>query len=61
MDNLLRQYAHQGHKFRELEAKMSPEALAVSDATHCRLKESTVIEELRDAPGIQFESLAADE
>ena len=48
-------------KFSELEAKMSPEAMTVSDATHRRLKESMVLEEPRDAPGSQFESIAADE
>ena len=36
-------------KFKELEAKMSPEAIRTSDATYHGLKQSMALEELRDA------------
>jgi DNA-binding XRE family transcriptional regulator len=36
-------------KFRELEARMSSEAITTSDTIYHRLKESMALEELRDA------------
>ena len=36
-------------KFKELEARMSSEAIATSDTLYHRLKESMALEELRDA------------
>ncbi|HXN45597.1 MAG TPA: XRE family transcriptional regulator [Bryobacteraceae bacterium] len=46
-------------KFRELEAKMSPEAVKTSDMTYRRLKESMALEELRDALRMTQKELAA--
>jgi predicted transcriptional regulator len=46
-------------KFRELEARMSPEAMTSSDATYRRLKESMALEELRDALRMTQKELAA--
>ena len=46
-------------KFRELEAKMSTEALTASDATYRRLKESMALEELREALRMTQKELAA--
>jgi predicted transcriptional regulator len=45
-------------KFRELEAKMSPEAVKTSDMTYRRLKESMALEELRDALRMTQKELA---
>ena len=46
-------------KFRELEAKMSTEALTASAATYRRLKESMALEELREALRMTQKELAA--
>ena len=45
-------------KFRELEAKMTPGAIADSDAVYRRLKESMALEELRDALRMTQQELA---
>src|SRR6266567_4723937 len=45
-------------KFKELEAKMTPEAIRASDATYLRLKESMALEELRDALRMTQQELA---
>jgi DNA-binding XRE family transcriptional regulator len=45
-------------KFKELEARMSAEAVATSDALHARLKESMALEELRDALRMTQQELA---
>ena len=45
-------------KFKELEARMSPEAIRTSDTTHRRLKESMALEELRDALRMTQQELA---
>jgi DNA-binding XRE family transcriptional regulator len=45
-------------KFKELEARMSPEAIRSSDAAHDRLKESMALEELRDALRMTQQELA---
>ena len=44
--------------FKELEARMSPEAIRSSDAAYDRLKESMVLEELRDALRMTQQELA---
>jgi hypothetical protein len=36
-------------KFRELEARMSPEAVRASEEIYSRLKETMALDELRDA------------
>jgi DNA-binding XRE family transcriptional regulator len=45
-------------KFRELETKMSPEAIRTSDATYRRLKGTMALEELRDALRMTQQELA---
>ena len=45
-------------KFKELEARMSPEAIRASDATHLSLKEAIELEELRDAQRVTQHPLA---
>jgi len=45
-------------KFRELEAKMSPEALRASDAAYRCLKGAMALEELRDALRMTQKELA---
>lgn len=45
-------------KFKELEAKMSPEAIRVSDLMYTHLKESMALEELRDALRMTQQELA---
>jgi predicted transcriptional regulator len=45
-------------KFRELEARMSADAIAASGAIHARLKESMALEELRDALRMTQQELA---
>ena len=45
-------------KFRELEARMSPEAMRTSDVTYHRLKEAMALEELRDALRMTQQELA---
>ena len=45
-------------KFRELEARMSPETIATSDATYRRLKGAMALEELRDALRMTQKELA---
>ncbi len=45
-------------KFKELEARMSPEAIQASDAAYCRLKESMALEEWRDALRMAQQELA---
>ena len=45
-------------KFRELEARMSSEAITTSNAIHHRLKESMALEELRDALRMTQQELA---
>jgi predicted transcriptional regulator len=45
-------------KFKELEARMSPEALRTSDVTYRRLKEAMALEELRDALRMTQQELA---
>src|SRR5260370_18216625 len=45
-------------KFRELEAKMSPEAIRASDAVYDGLKQSMALEELRDALRMTQQELA---
>lgn len=45
-------------KFRELESKMSPEAIRASDTIHHRLKEDMALEELRGALRMTQQELA---
>ena len=45
-------------KFKELEARMTPEAMRTSDAVYHRLKESMALEELRDALRMTQQELA---
>src|SRR5271169_6464183 len=45
-------------KFRELEARMSPEAITTSDKIHHRLRETMALEELRDALRMTQQELA---
>ena len=45
-------------KFKELEARMSPEAIRTSDATYHGLKQSMALEELRDALRMTQQELA---
>jgi DNA-binding XRE family transcriptional regulator len=45
-------------KFKELEAGMSAEAIAASDAIRTRLKESMALEQLRDALRMTQQELA---
>ena len=45
-------------KFRELEASMSAEAIATSDTSYNRLKETMALEELRDALRMTQQELA---
>src|ERR1700687_5887091 len=45
-------------KFKELEARMSPEAIPTSDATYHRLKETMALEELRQALRMTQQELA---
>jgi DNA-binding XRE family transcriptional regulator len=45
-------------KFRELEARMSSEAITTSDTIYSRLKESMALEELRDALRMTQQELA---
>lgn len=45
-------------KFKELEARMSPEAIRSSDAEYDHLKESMALEELRDALRMTQQQLA---
>ena len=45
-------------KFKELEARMSPEAIRASDATYRGLKQSMALEELRDALRMTQQELA---
>jgi len=45
-------------KFKELEARMSPEAIQTSDATYHHLKEAMALEELRQALRMTQQELA---
>src|SRR5208283_3247374 len=45
-------------RFKELEARMSPEATVASDVTHRRLKDAMALEELRDALRMTQQELA---
>ena len=45
-------------KFKELEARMSAEAIAASDEIRTRLKETMALEELRDALRMTQQELA---
>ena len=45
-------------KFKELEAKMSPDAIVASDTIHARLKETMALEELRGALRMTQQELA---
>jgi len=45
-------------KFKELEARMPPEAIQTSDATYHRLKEAMALEELRQALRMTQQELA---
>jgi DNA-binding XRE family transcriptional regulator len=45
-------------KFKELEAKMPPEAIRMSHAVYHRLKDSMALEELRDALRMTQQQLA---
>ena len=45
-------------KFRELEVRMSPEAVTASDRIYSRLKETMALDELRDALRMTQQELA---